>query len=595
MTSKIYSVAPLSKRACIYIRVSTEEQGNNYSPEFQEREMLAWAERNGYQVNPRHIYRDIGYSGASKIEERKACPELFAAAERKEFDLVMTWRVDRFFRKILYLLQAIEKLNNLGIHFVSVTEGIDTANKFSKPSLTLMGLGAELERDGILERTAEGRKTAARSGKWVGGKYPPYGYDINEDRVMTINPFEAEVVRSIFDWFVTEGISTYQIQQRLHKRHIPTKADSTMDEAKRVGKDIPKWRKKNPANFWGHSTIVKLLKQEAYTGQYHYGKRAIKKDSATGKRIHTEHPRHEWISLACPSIIDLPIWQKAQQRLAHNMRFARRNKKFEYLFSGKILCGCCQSSYVGYTKKKFKRKECVATYGQYRCRKSNKAVSPEQCRNIQVSERELEKRIWPQIHAFLSNPKRFLQELQARELKQAGAIELRTQQKEITDGLDSLQKEHERAVYMFEKGIHYQRPGEIDARLEEIEKERESMKKRQDSLSGKILTREERQSRLRSAEDLSQRFKTAIDNADFATRMEVIQTLVEKITMHPKRIWVTLRIEKPLPEEPRSVDSGENRIQKLRCGADGENRTLTRLLLHAPEACASTNSATSAR
>src|SRR5262245_18609707 len=93
-----------NKRAALYIRVSTEEQINGHSPEFQEQEMLAWASHKRYRVLSEHIYRDLGYSGVTKIEERPDCTRMFEAAEHHEFEVILVWRIDRLFRKNSYLL-----------------------------------------------------------------------------------------------------------------------------------------------------------------------------------------------------------------------------------------------------------------------------------------------------------------------------------------------------------------------------------------------------------------------------------------------------------------------------------------------------------
>src|SRR4051812_23962025 len=101
------------KRAALYVRVSTAEQGEKYGPDYQRKEMMRFAEFWGYTVQPQHVYVDINFSGASPIEERQALPELFGAAARREFDVVLVWKLDRFFRRTLYLLQAIERLQKL--------------------------------------------------------------------------------------------------------------------------------------------------------------------------------------------------------------------------------------------------------------------------------------------------------------------------------------------------------------------------------------------------------------------------------------------------------------------------------------------------
>jgi len=223
-------------RVALYIRVSTAEQGEKYGAKSQEREMLRWVDFHKYKVDKtRHIYRDIDYSGASEIKERGALPELFKAAERKEFDIVLVWKIDRFFRKTLYLLEAIEKLEQMGIGFISTTQPeVNTTTTTGKFMIGLLGIIAEMERNNILERTTAGKIAGAEAGRWVGAGHVPIGYDVDiETMKLAINEEEAKIVRKIFDWCANEGFTMYQIQDRLNAMKIPTKADKKIAELKK--------------------------------------------------------------------------------------------------------------------------------------------------------------------------------------------------------------------------------------------------------------------------------------------------------------------------------------------------------------------------
>ncbi len=556
------------KRAAIYVRVSTEDQAKKFGPTYQQDEILAWAKYNPhpsypYDIQKQHVYLDEGYSGASDLQDRPALTALFEAAARKEFDVVLVWKVDRFFRKLEWLLRYIRELSELDVGFVSVTQPeLNTTGTTGKLLLSILGALAEIERDNILERTKSGKQAAARAGKWVGGQFASYGYDLDEERKMSVNEKEAAVVRQIFEWFVHEKRSTYDIQQKLHALKIITKADTAKDLRKKDGKPMKSCRRKNPAGFWSLPTIVNLLKQDAYTGQYFYNKRRYQKDPKTGKMHAPFHDREDWIALPCPQIVDQVLWQKAQDRLAHNKRFATKNRIYEYLFSGKIACCVCHSPYAGYMQKKSRKKKVIALYGQYRCRKSNKSRVAEQCRNIQISERELESRIWPHIRDFLSDPNRYLRDLQKREQKQEGTIELRSKQKEIADRLLTLQHERERVCYLYEKGIGYQRKDDVEKRFQEIEEEQRQLKTEEQALCARVLTREQERDRLQSAAVLSQRFRTSLDNADLALKKQIIQLLVHRIVVSKDRIRVELKIEKPQPQEADAMVAVKNEIQR---------------------------------
>ena len=79
----------IDKRAAIYVRVSTDKQ----TIENQLRELRQIAERRGWEVV--HEYHDAGISGAKSRETRPGLDEMLKDAQRRRFDLVMAWAIDR--------------------------------------------------------------------------------------------------------------------------------------------------------------------------------------------------------------------------------------------------------------------------------------------------------------------------------------------------------------------------------------------------------------------------------------------------------------------------------------------------------------------
>ena len=536
--------------------------------------MLDWAERNGYTVNLKHIYSDIGFSGASRKNEREELPKLFEAAEKQEFEVVLVWKLDRFFRKMLYLLEVVEQLQDLNIGLVSITEGTDTRNKMSRATLLCMGMGAELERHGILERTKAGRLSAVKAGKWVGGKYPPYGYEVDEDQKIRIHEEEANIVQKMFHWFVNEQLSAYEIQQHINAMKIPTKADKYIAMKKRKGEKVSEVRKRNPECFWGVTTIRKILTRETYTGVYYYGKKSTKKDPKTGKKKEVMNPPELWEQLTCPVIVDRGIWERAQTRLAENKRLSKKNSTHDYLFSGKIICDCCEAPYVGYLKKKHRNKQVVAQYPQYRCRRFSKTKAAKPCTNRNISERILEENIWTQIESFLSDPQLFLEKLQEREDRIGGTAKLREEMRDIEAALAELEKESTRVFGLYEKGLLYQEQGEIDKRGTEIAKQREKLTGRKNVISNRILTRQQEKERMALAKGLTSRYRKALTNIDRETKKRIIHALVNRIIIQKRKIRVELKLEKRLQKEVKREITVTNYNQKTLCGLGSFSRCI---------------------
>jgi DNA invertase Pin-like site-specific DNA recombinase len=93
---------------------------------------------------------------------------LMADAHRRRFDAVIVWKFDSFARSVSHLLRALETFQALGIHFVSLSESLDTSTPAGKMVFTVLGAVAELERSLIVERVKAGLRNAKAQGKKLG-------------------------------------------------------------------------------------------------------------------------------------------------------------------------------------------------------------------------------------------------------------------------------------------------------------------------------------------------------------------------------------------------------------------------------------------
>ena len=117
------------------------------------RELREYCERRGWEVAAEYV--DVGISGAK--ERRPRLDELMRDAHRRRFDGVIVWKFDRFARSVSHLLRALETFQSLGIHFVSLSEALDTSTPAGKMTFTVLGAVAELERSLIVERVRAAR------------------------------------------------------------------------------------------------------------------------------------------------------------------------------------------------------------------------------------------------------------------------------------------------------------------------------------------------------------------------------------------------------------------------------------------------------
>src|SRR5215472_8996680 len=167
------AIAPRTKRAALYVRVSTTNRATRnqavfeQNPEVQEQPLWQMAEQRGWSVTK--VYSDR-MSGSKA--DRPGLNALMQDARRGAFDVVVVWRFDRFVRSIEQLVLALAEFRTLGIDFVSSQEALDTSTPMGKAMFTIIGAMAELERNVIRERVVAGlehaRSHGTKSGAAIG-------------------------------------------------------------------------------------------------------------------------------------------------------------------------------------------------------------------------------------------------------------------------------------------------------------------------------------------------------------------------------------------------------------------------------------------
>jgi putative DNA-invertase from lambdoid prophage Rac len=146
-------------RAGLYARVSTNDQ---QTLSMQSRAMREYAARRGWTIAMQ--FREVG-SGAAKREARE---KLLEAARRREIDVVLVWRLDRWGRSVTDLLATLQELEHLGVGFVSLTEALDLTTPAGRAMAGLLAVFAAFEREILGERTRAGLAQARLNGKRLG-------------------------------------------------------------------------------------------------------------------------------------------------------------------------------------------------------------------------------------------------------------------------------------------------------------------------------------------------------------------------------------------------------------------------------------------
>ena len=361
------------RRAALYIRVSTLEQAQEgYSVGEQRERLIAYCKAQDWLIAD--IYVDGGYTGSNL--NRPGIQKLMSETEK--FDVVLVYKLDRLSRSqrdTLYLIEEIFRPNK--VDFVSMQESFDTSSPFGKAMIGLLAVFAQLEREQIKERTWMGRVARAKTGLHHGGGNIPIGYDY-EDGKLIVNPYEAEQVRKIYEWYLS-GASLKAITDKLQDAGYTNKYSSY--------------------NSW--SSVRNILENETYIGCLHFGDVVV------------DHA-HE-------AIITEEQFNAAQiLRGKRREQFGSHAFQSKHVLTGLLFCGHCGGRYYLRNTGKYSYYACYS-----RTKQMKNMIKDPNCQNKIWRAQDLEPIIEEKILALLRNPK-IAEELAAGKPKAAAPVSKNT-------------------------------------------------------------------------------------------------------------------------------------------------------------------------
>jgi DNA invertase Pin-like site-specific DNA recombinase len=379
------------KRACIYVRVSTERQAEKVSPEAQEQDARALCEAQGYTVV--QVYRDIEKyrvggrmvepSGTSR--DRPGFKRMLADANAGKFDVIIAWREDRLYRGISPMSDVLECLKETGVEIELVKE------TFDKNFAPVKAWVASMELKARRERTEMGMQGRLASGKIAGGSSAvPYGYQYDQESgKYFINEAEAAWVRQIWQW-CGEGLTVHEIRRRLIIAGVPQKGYT---------------RRKYT---WHSSSINKILNRDDYfTGIFN--------SKWAGQRY----------EIPIPPIMDADIYQAAKEQRARWKAYpAGKTRQVDQngqpvhpvyaLAPGLVYCVACQVRMGIVRMKKPNGKH----WDYYRCNNVSRYCSLPGCARL-LSVKKVDAEIWRKVWNLISEPDEFERALK----KQVAALQ----------------------------------------------------------------------------------------------------------------------------------------------------------------------------
>ena len=322
-------------RAAAYVRYSSDNQREE-SIDAQVRAIRDYCERSGIALIK--IYPDEAKSATT--DNRPQFLQMIADAAMNMFDVVIVHKLDRFARDRYDSQFYKRELSRHGVRLLSVLESLDGSPESVILESVLEGM-SEYYSKNLAREVIKGMKETAYQCKHTGG-LPPLGYDVAKDKSYTINEYEAEAVRLIFERYAA-GIGYVAI----------------LDELRDLG------YKTKRGQAFGKNSLNNILNNEKYTGTYIFNRAAAK---VAGKRNnHKSKDVDEIIRIpgGMPAIITDETWEKARQRMNSNRRrHAAYRAHVVYQLSGRTYCGDCGGAMVG---KHFRGGRNKTEYCYYEC------------------------------------------------------------------------------------------------------------------------------------------------------------------------------------------------------------------------------------
>lgn len=365
-------------------RVSTDAQTQGHSPADQERALRAYAAALGARdvvILHDHI------SGTIPIRKRPGGKELYRYIDSGRPGLAIGFdRVDRISRDkhLAELPVLLRDIDAAGLELHVVGKGaIPLGDPLQALMLILEGYAAAQANIERAKASARGRRAKATSGRVVGNGRPPYAFDREGDRrglVYRINPDRAahvaEVARRIIAGESSESCARW--------------LDS-------IGAPTPGALWGRPARGWYNTTVVKVLRNPALIGRFRYGDLIVVDDTLR--------------------VIDVETFEAIQAALADHRRDSQRNRKGEYLLSGRLFCSCGRRM-VGRPGGPGSR--------WYYCTSRTAGRHVQSCGEGYVRadrQRGADTLVWSEVIAWCADPERIRLGVRTRNEHQAAAVE----------------------------------------------------------------------------------------------------------------------------------------------------------------------------
>ena len=379
-------------RVAAYCRVSTDDEEQLTSYEAQQTYYTDKIMGNK-DWTMAGIFADEGITGTS-ARKRPEFLKMIRQCKRKKIDIILTKSISRFARNTVDCLNYIRALRELGIAVIFEKENINTMESDSEILITMLGAFAQAESESISANVRWGKRQAMREGKTIIQYNRLYAYEKGEDGKPKIIQEQADVVRSIYDQYLS-GASLRMIKDRLEAEQIPNVTGGSQ---------------------WTITAIRSILTNEKYCGDVLLQKTYIS-DCISRKVIrNTGQLPMYLVQNHHEGIVERKTFDAVQAEMARRSAGKSPSKKnaptgmtsyaSKYALSERLVCGECGTLYRRCTWSKQGRKRIV-----WRC-VSRLDYGTKYCHNSPTLDEEpLQKAILAAINSVMSQKSTLIRQI----------------------------------------------------------------------------------------------------------------------------------------------------------------------------------------
>ena len=517
-------------KVALYARVSTERQAERGTIGSQLDVLRAHVTDARDELVGEYV--DDGHSGARL--DRPALDAMRDAAEGGLFEQVWCLSPDRLARAYAYQVLVLDELARFGVT-VRFTDSPGLAA--DDPQATLLtqvqGVIAEYEKAKIAERYRRGKLFRARAGEVTTWK-TSYGYRRVARSAATgpahleIYEPEAAVVRRIFT-DRAGGTTVREISRSLNADRVPSPTGKTT---------------------WGTSTILRLLRNEAYVGRVYFNRtESIPDRRPTRHRRQVPRDRADWIPIACPRIIADETFEAAARVAVDNSKWSpRRAEPGRWLLKGLVKCGACG---VGTNCHKMRGRN-GSWHHYYYCRNHDPLRAGgehRRCPERNIRADALDEFVFDQIRVALTQPDLLLAGEQAVAVTTPIPDDelLATELARLDRKIDAADAERRRLVDLYQAGL-IELP-ELQRRAADVAARQRELRTKRASLAAERATLARGNQIRRRVHAFADRIRGVIDQLDAVQKQQLLRLLIEEVHVTGWHVEIRLRIALDPPQQ----------------------------------------------